>query len=117
MTAVDGAAPYQDTENSSTAAPVRWRIDPSELSLREMGEIAQLLNAPLSDVLTGLRQHEGIAAAAWIVIRRTDPTFTYEQALDLRPMRDIEMVNEAPSSEAPAGGSGDAPPSSLAPGG
>jgi hypothetical protein len=89
------------------------RIDPTELTLREMSELSQLLGAPLSDVLQGVRQSEGIAATAWLLIRREDPTFTYEQALDLRPMRDIEIVNDTADPKASAAGNGAAPPTPL----
>jgi hypothetical protein len=97
-------------------APPKRQHDPSELSLREMGEISALFDAPLADVLQGVRQSDGIAAVAWLLIRRDDPTFTYDQALDLR-MKDFEIVNEvaaAPKAVSPV--NGDAPPTSPASG-
>ena len=69
----------------------RLRLDANELTLRELGAVAELLGAPLSEVMESIEQHRGIAALACIIMRRTDPTYTLEQALDLR-IADMDVV-------------------------
>lgn len=86
------------------------RVDVAEMSLREMAEAIELAgdeNAP------GFNFRQ-TAALACIVKRRTDPTFTYEQALELK-IGELDIVNdEAP--EVPGGGTGVLPLPSPEPG-
>jgi len=80
----------------------RIRVEMADLTLRELAQVGKLL-APraLGDVMTGPDQPEAIAALVCVIKQRTDPTFTYEQALDLH-MGDVEFV--APESNGDGGG-------------
>lgn len=84
-------------------------VNVSEFSLREMAEAIELAGAPDA---AGFNFRQ-TAALAWVVKRRTDPAFTYEQALDLK-IGDLDIVGESP--EVPSGVTGELPPLSLATG-
>lgn len=79
------------------------RLDIADLTLGELADVTELLGAGLQDALTGTSQPRAMAAIAYVLTRRTDPTFTFEQALGLR-MADLEVVN--PDPEVPAGDNG-----------
>jgi hypothetical protein len=80
----------------------RIRVDMAELTLRELAAVGRML-APraLSDVMQGPEQTEAIAALVCVIKQRTDPTFTFEQALDLH-MGDVEFI--APESNGDGAG-------------
>lgn len=82
------------------------RVDVSELTLGEMAEAAEL--AGDTDAPGG--SFRNLAAMAAIVKRRTEPTYTYEDALRLT-MGELEIVEAPP--EADAGDSGVPPLSSA----
>lgn len=86
------------------------RVDSSDLTLGEMAEVA---DAAGSDVESAGANFRYTAALAWITKRRTDPAFTYADALRLR-MSDLDLVDADP--EVRSGANGDAPPLSPASG-
>jgi hypothetical protein len=79
------------------------RVDVSEMTLRDMAETQEVAGDPDGPGFN-FRQ---TAALAWLVVRRTDPTFTYEQALDLK-ISDLDIVEQPP--EVLRGDTGAAPP-------
>jgi hypothetical protein len=79
------------------------RVDPSELTGRDFIAIEEATGKPMTEVLGAAA---GIFAIAWRLQLRDDPTFTYDQALDLK-MGDLEMVNPDAEGEASAAGNGD----------
>jgi hypothetical protein len=80
------------------------RVDMSLLSGHDFIAIEEATGKPLSEAL---QSTAGIYAAAWRIHQRDDPTFTYEQTLDLNMMRDFEIVNQDAEGEASAAGNGD----------
>ena len=91
----------------------RLRVEMDDLTLAELDQVAEMLDSEqLDQAMQGKGQFRAMAAIAAVVQRRTDPTFTYEQALQMK-LGQIELVEPDPE-----GGSGDgtAQPSSLAPG-
>ena len=97
-------------------AAAKLRVDMAEVTLGELADVADLLGMSLSDALTGPGQPRALAALAWIVTRRTDSAFTFDDALKLR-MADIDMVNSDAEGEALAAANGGERASSLASGG
>jgi hypothetical protein len=85
-------------------------VDASELTLREMAE----LSAVAGDFEAPGSNFRFTAALAWAMKRRTDPDFTFEQALDLK-MGDLDIVGEA-DPEVLAANIGGKPPASVEPG-
>jgi hypothetical protein len=92
----------------------KMRLDMADLTLGELADVTERLGVGLQEALQGPAQPRAMAAIVWIIRRRDDPTFTFEQALEIR-MADLEVETSGP--EAPAGDNGAAPPMSLAPGG
>lgn len=87
------------------------RVDVSEMTLGEMAEAVEVAG---NESASGFNFRQ-TAALAWIAMRRTDPTFTYEQALLLK-MSDLDIVGEDANPEVPGGVTGVAPPLSAVPG-
>lgn len=77
----------------------KLRLDQESLTFRELAEIEETLGAPL-DVLFEHSRARPMAALAWIIRRREDPEFSFEDALDLGP-GDLEMEESLP--EVPSG--------------
>ena len=71
------------------------RLDLSELTLRELDRASTALGEPLGEAMTGMPQFRAMAAVAFVVKQRTDPDYTYDQALDLT-MADFEWVQPDP---------------------
>ncbi len=92
----------------------KMKLDMADLTLGELADVTEMLGIGIQDALQGPSQPRAMAAIAWILHRRDDPAYTFEQALTLR-MGDLEIVSSDP--EALAGDNGDAPPMSLASGG
>lgn len=87
----------------------KLRVDMADLTLGELADVADVLGAPLAEALQGQSQPRAIAAIVCVLQRRTDPAYTYEQALGLR-MAELEIVAaEATGPEVPAGNNGAAP--------
>jgi hypothetical protein len=82
------------------------RVDVSEMTLREMAEAVEAAGNPDA---AGFNFRQ-TAALAMIVQRRTDPTFTLEQALELK-IGELDIVEAAP--EVPGGSTGVLPPLSA----
>lgn len=94
---------------TSTEIDNRIQVAMDDLTLEEMAEVGELMGATLDAVLTGPRQPLAIAALAWIVRRRTDPTFTYEAAKRLR-IADVHLItSEEGQGEAHAASNGGTP--------
>lgn len=87
----------------------RLQIDAADLTLAELADLETELGASL-DTIMGASQARGIAGIAWLIKRRTDPTFTLADALALR-MSDLELITEG---ETVGGTNGDSPPVSPA---
>jgi hypothetical protein len=85
----------------------KMRLDMADLTLEDLADVGELLGMALSDIMQGPKQALGIAAVAWVLHKRDDPTYTYEQARKLR-LADIDLVNSA-ESEQPSGSNGVAP--------
>lgn len=83
----------------------RLRVDASALTLAEHAEAAQAMSDYTGKPGESFYQ---LAALAWIVRRRTEPDYTYADALTLT-MADLELVTDA--GEASAADNGGAPPS------
>jgi hypothetical protein len=86
---------------------VTIRVVMSELTLDEMAAAGEVLGDPVDEVIAGPARFRGLAALAYVVVRRDDPDFTWEQAKALH-LRDIEVV-EADPEKVPAGSNGGAP--------
>jgi hypothetical protein len=91
----------------------KLRLDLDELTFEELAEMAEKVGVGL-EAFQGPAAFRLMAGLAWIVKRRDDPTYTYEQALKLR-MGDVEMIG-TPGPEAFGGAGGATPPESLEPG-
>lgn len=97
--------------STNGAAPVeRIRVDMNELTLDELARAGEALGATLDVALSGPGQPRAVAALAWLIRQRDDPTYTYEQALQLRAV-DVDLVGEdGASNPEPSGdNTGDAP--------
>ena len=81
-------------------------VDMAELTLRDLAELGDVLGAPLSTIMEGADQARGIAAVAFIMARRQDPTFTMDDALNLRMMKDLIVVNNTGDDADPKAESG-----------
>jgi hypothetical protein len=91
---------------------VTIRVEVADLTLGEMAEVAELVGMSLGDAMTGPGQPRALAAIAFVLHRRDDPGFTFDQALALR-VGDLEVVGVADPTGASNGG---APPAPLASG-
>jgi len=86
---------------------MKLRVDASDLTLGELAQVGELLGMSLTDAMSGTGQARGIAAIACVVARRTDPSFSFDQALALR-MSELDLV-EQPDPEVPSASNGDSP--------
>lgn len=93
---------------------MRLRLDHGDITLQEMADAEEVLGCSLATAFER-SQAKAIAALAWIVKRRDDPTFTFDQALALR-MSDLDIVTPGSPGEVPGGGNGLSPPASPASG-
>jgi hypothetical protein len=90
-------------------------IDQATLTFADLADIEEHLGVSLS-ALFERSQARGMAALVWVTVRRTDPTFTFEQAMTYGP-NDIENLEEDKDPEAPGANDGATPLRSLASGG
>lgn len=81
------------------------RVDALDLTLGEMADATEAAGENVDVPGGSFRQMAGMA---WVVKRRTDPTFTFEDALALK-MSDIDIA-EADPPEARGGDTGVTPP-------
>jgi hypothetical protein len=89
-------------------------IDQATLTFADLADIEEHLGVSLS-ALFEKSQARGMAALVWVTLRRTDPTFTFEQAMTYGP-NDIENLEDT-DPEAPGANDGATPLRSLASGG
>jgi hypothetical protein len=103
-----------DTNGSVTAdsrlSTPKVRVDVSDMTLGEMAEALEASGGNTDAPGFNFRQ---MAAMAWVMKRRTEPDYTYEDALKLK-MGDIDVVDQDP--EVRGGVIGVMPPESLVPG-
>jgi hypothetical protein len=81
---------------SDTNGNGRVRVDMANLTMREKiaaADMADLTGDQVSSMAGALRLQ---AAFAWVVLRRDNETYTYEQALDLKDS-DVEFVSGPPT--------------------
>lgn len=91
-------------------------VDPSDLTLSEYGELEEALGSPLETLLEGSGKWRAIAGMAWIIQRRSDPTYELADAFSLR-MGEVQLVTPETAEGFPQSGPGGAPPpASPAPG-
>ena len=89
----------------------RYRVDPRLLTLGELDRIQTELGVNLAEVT----QYKATAAMAWVLAQRDDPTFSFDEAMALRPDQ-LEIV-EADEGERSGGASaGGLPHASPEPG-
>ena len=86
----------------TTDTKAKLRVDLSLLTGRDYIAIEEVTGKPVTESLSGAA---GIFAAVWRLKLRDDPTFTYDQALDLS-FGDIDIVNQDAEGEARAAGNG-----------
>jgi hypothetical protein len=99
------------TPTDNGAAPKREplvRIEMDNMTLGELDRVAEMLGEPMDGIMQGTAQFRAMAALAAVVMQRTEPAYTFDQALALR-MGDIELVEGSPESD---GDDGSAPPPS-----
>lgn len=87
------------------------RVDVSDLSLEEMAEALEAMG-DVDEKSKGFNFRQ-TAALAWVTIKRTNPEFTYEQALKMK-IGELDIVEAPP--EVPGGATGVVPPLSAVPG-
>ena len=83
-------------------------IDQASLTFADLADVEELLGLSLSDLFEK-SQARGMAALVWVTVRRTDPTFTLEQAMEYGP-NDIENVEADTEGEVPGVSDGAMPP-------
>jgi hypothetical protein len=67
-------------------------IDQATLTFADLAEIEEQLGVSLSDLFEK-SQARGMAALVWVTVRRSEPTFTFAQAMEYGP-NDIETVED-----------------------
>jgi len=70
------------------------RIDQASLTFAELADIEEELGTSLS-ALFEKSQARGMAALVWITVRRTDPAFSFDDALQYGP-GDLDNVDADP---------------------
>lgn len=86
----------------------KLRVDMADLTFGELAEAAEMLGAPIADLIGGTGHFRYVAAVVCVTVRRTDPTFTLDQALRMRTS-DVELVDSTSDPEASAGSNGAGP--------
>jgi hypothetical protein len=66
-------------------------VDFADLTLGELDELDQTFDQPLEEMMGGKGKFKAMAAAAWLIRRRTDPDYTLADALTLK-MNQLELV-------------------------
>jgi hypothetical protein len=78
---------------------VKIRVDAADMTLAEHAEAAQIAAENGHPTDGPGAQFYSVAAMAYLVHKRVDPTFTYAQALNLK-MSELDLVNEDEGGEA-----------------
>jgi hypothetical protein len=86
------------------------RVEMDDLTLGELDRVAEMLGVPIDGVMQGTGQFRALAALATVVRQRTDPAYTFDEALTLK-LGDIDLVAEQPPESVADDGS--APPPSA----
>lgn len=86
----------------------KLRLDMADLTLGELAQVGDLLGVSLTEAMQGPQQTRAMAAIACVVMQRTNPAATFQDALQLR-MSDLEVVNADDPSGQSGGNTGDAP--------
>lgn len=90
----------------------KLRFEAADLEFIEQAEAAEAA-APYADLASF--QTYSLAAMVWVLKKREDPTFTYEQALHMK-FSDLDVVGADDVGKALENSSGTPAPSSAAPG-
>jgi hypothetical protein len=85
----------------------RLRVDMADLTFEELAVAGELVGVPLHELMGGPGHFRYVAAVVCVTMRRTDPDFTLDQAMRMRPA-DVELVDSS-SSEQSAGSNGAGP--------
>jgi hypothetical protein len=85
----------------------RLRVDMADLTFEELAVAGELVGVPLHELMGGPGHFRYVAAVVCVTMRRTDPDFSLEQAMRMRPA-DVELVDSS-SSEQSAGSNGAGP--------
>lgn len=92
----------------------KLRVDQSEITLGELADVEEMLGRSLSSAFEG-GQARAIAALVWVIKRRTEPDYPFDEALKVK-IGDLDVVVPGSSPEAPSGDNGQSPLESLASG-
>jgi hypothetical protein len=79
-------------------------IDQASMTFADLADVEEQLGLSLSDLFEK-SQARGMAALVWVTVRRTDPTFTFEQAMAYGP-NDLEHVEADTEGEVPGASDG-----------
>jgi hypothetical protein len=85
----------------------RLKVDMADLTFEELAVAGELVGVPLGELMGGPGHFRYVAAVVCVTMRRTDPGFSLEQAMRMRPA-DVELVDSS-SSEQSAGSNGAGP--------
>ena len=69
-------------------------FDPQDLTFAELEEIEHLAGAPIEEVLNGVRTARALKVLTFVVLRRQDPTVTFE-SMDSFTMRQVPRMASA----------------------
>jgi hypothetical protein len=85
---------------------VTIRVNMKELTIDEIADVGQLihdeLGVEMDELMASPRKVLATAAFATVVMRRTDPTYSFAEARKL-PMGEIEVADEVDSPDASNG--------------
>lgn len=85
----------------------KLKVDMADLTFEELAVAGELVGMPLAELMGGPGHFRYVAAVVCVTKRRTDPDFTIEEALHMRP-GDVELVDTT-SQEQSAGNNGAGP--------
>jgi hypothetical protein len=85
----------------------KLKVDMADLTFEELAVAGELVGVPLHELMGGPGHFRYVAAVVCVTMRRTDPDFSLEQAMRMRPA-DVELVDSS-SSEQSAGSNGAGP--------
>ena len=85
----------------------KLRVDMADLTFEELAVAGELVGVALVELMGGPGHFRYVAAVVCVTMRRTDPDFTLDQAMRMRPS-DVELVDSS-SSEQSAGSNGAGP--------
>lgn len=74
-------------------------VDPMTLTGRERQQVRAALAKVKAELGVEADENDGMIAAIWVVLRRTDPSLTFEEVLDSVTMRDLMSAERVASDE------------------